>query len=520
LQTQPARYRLDLPAGQPIVSLTGQTPAREPSILDAKRLGEAMVDTPHNLENLSQIELRSIDYVPLGERHGTVRDQFTLWFGLNAVVFSAVLGGVPVLLGLNFLWSTIAIVLGVVVGLCMVGFHALQGPKLGIPQMIQSRAQFGFYGAVLFFAASIALDFGFLAAQLVIQAQAMNLLVGSIGIPGWIAILSIPVVALTIYGYDWIQLWQRWMTPILAVTFAVLIVQAIRFGGLHGHAARTEAPSLALFMESVGIFVIAMVSWAPYVSDYSRYLPASVKKGRLFWAVFLGCAIAEIATCVLGAYITALLPDASSTVAAVQQVAGGWALPLMALSLVGADAVNAYTGMLALASIVSCFKDVRSSKATRVLGSLLIIGLGTGCALFGYKSFVNNLANFLQVLLFIFIPWTAINLTDYFVVRRGEYDIPSFFTARGEYGGFVWRGLIPYALAVAAEVPFIDQTYYTGPLLGPLGGVDISWIVGGVAGVVFYLITVRFPMRSPPVGLDAGTTPLVRERPDPMQWPS
>jgi nucleobase:cation symporter-1, NCS1 family len=479
-------------------SNVGRAPLFATVDTERERRAEAMADTSYNQESLSQIEIRSIDYVPPEERHGTIRDQFTLWFGLNAVVFSVVLGGVPVLLGLNFLWSTIAIVVGVVIGLGMVGFHALQGPRLGVPQMIQSRAQFGFYGAVLFFAGSIALDFGFLATQLVIQAQAMNLVISSISIPAWIGILSIPVVVLTIYGYNWIRLWQRWMAPILAMTFAVLIVQAIRFGGLHGHAARTGAPSFALFMESVGLFVISLATWAPYVADYTRYLPASVNKAKLFWAVFLGCAIAAIATAVLGAYVTALLPDASSTVAAVQQVAGSWALPIMALSLVGADAVNAYTGMLALASIISCFKDVRSSKTMRVLGSLLIIALGTGCALLGYKSFVNNLSNFLAVLLFIFIPWTAINLTDYFVVRHGEYDVPSFFTPHGEYGGFVWRGLIPYALAVAVELPFISQTYYTGPLLGPLGGIDISWVVGGVAGVVFYLIAIRLPMRASP----------------------
>src|ERR1035438_5395415 len=82
----------------------------------------------------------------------------------------------------------IAIALGVIIGLVLVGFHAIQVSKLGVPQMIQSRGQFGFYGAVLVFAASIVLDFGFLAAQLVIQADAMNLLVSSISIPGWIAI--------------------------------------------------------------------------------------------------------------------------------------------------------------------------------------------------------------------------------------------------------------------------------------------------------------------------------------------
>ena len=47
--------------------------------------------------------------------------------------------------------------------------------------------------------------------------------------------------------------------------------------------------------------------------------------------------------------------------------------------------------------------------------------------------------------------------------------------------------------AVAAQVPFIDQAFYTGPLVAALGGIDISWVVGGVAGFVFYLIALAVP---------------------------
>jgi NCS1 family nucleobase:cation symporter-1 len=61
------------------------------------------------------------------------------------------------------------------------------------------------------------------------------------------------------------------------------------------------------------------------------------------------------------------------------------------------------------------------------------------------------------------------------------------------YDGVLWRGLIAYILAVAVQVPFIHQTFLTGPLVEPLGGIDISWVVGGVAGVAFYLIALRVP---------------------------
>jgi NCS1 family nucleobase:cation symporter-1 len=446
-------------------------------------------------DRLSQIEVRSIDHVPAEERHGKIRDQFTLWFGMNGNIFPVVLGGVAIFMGLNFLWAWITIVVGMSIGSVIVGLHAMQGPKLGVPQMIQSRGQFGFYGAVLVFAASIVLDFGFLAAQLVIQADAMNLLIPSLSIPGWIAILALPVIVLTIYGYEWIHLWQRWLTVILGITFVILFVQAVLHGGLRGTVAGTHAPSFALFMGATGIFVIAIISWAPYVSDYSRYLPESVSPTKTFWAVVLGCAVPGIFCATLGAYITGLLPHASSTVAVVRDIAGGWALPVMAGSLIGSDVANAYTGMLALASIASCFKDVRQSVATRVAGSLLLIAVGTGCALLGYQQFVNNLANFLNVLLYLFIPWTVINLTDYYLVRRGQYDVPSFFTPYGTYGGYRWPGLIAYVLAVGAEVPFIDQTFYTGPLVRTLGGIDISWVVGATTGFVFYLIALHVPTR-------------------------
>ena len=464
----------------------------------AERQGHVTTETPAAPPSwwAAGVEVRSIDEIPLAERHGRVRDQFTLWFGLNANIFVVVLGGVAVFLGLNLLWAGIAIVGGTLIGLVLVGFHAIQGPKLGVPQMIQSRGQFGFYGAVLVFAASIVLDVGFLAAQLVIQADAMNLLVSRVSVPAWIAILVVPVVVLTVFGYDWIHRFQRVMTPILAVTFLVVLFQAVSHGAPTGAAAAMAPPSFPAFMAAVGLFVVTVVSWAPYVSDYSRYLPPTVNLRRTFAAVTLGIGVPTVLCAFLGAYLTSLLPDASSTVAAIGQISGRWVLPVMAVSLIGSDVVNSYTGMLAAAGIVSCFRTVRRSITVRVAGSLLVIAAGTVCALLGHRHFVGDLSNFLGVLLYVLIPWSAINLVDYYLVQQGDYDVPSFFTPAGRYGGVLWPGWSRTSLAVAVQVPFIEQTFYTGSLVRLVGGVDISWIIGGVAGVVFYLLALRLTGRS------------------------
>jgi NCS1 family nucleobase:cation symporter-1 len=101
------------------------------------------------------------------------------------------------------------------------------------------------------------------------------------------------------------------------------------------------------------------------------------------------------------------------------------------------------------------------------------------------------------LLLVILIPWSAINLADYFLVRRGSYDVASFFTAAGAYGRFSWRGLLAYTTGLAAEWPFVSQEEYSGPLAGDLGGADISWLVGWFTAAIAYLLLAVLPGARP-----------------------
>src|SRR6202046_4502443 len=153
----------------------------------------------------AEIESHSIDIIPDSERGGKVSAQFTLWFATNTHVFNFVLGGFAVLFGLNVFWALISMFLGAFLGLAFTALHAVQGPRLGVPQMIQSRGQFGFYGAVFVFLASIVVDVGYLAAQQVVQAQSLNDLTSAVSIPVWIIIVTIPAVLLAIFGYGWVH---------------------------------------------------------------------------------------------------------------------------------------------------------------------------------------------------------------------------------------------------------------------------------------------------------------------------
>src|SRR3954470_9776567 len=89
------------------------------------------------------IEVRSIDWVPENERHGKLWHQGPLWFLGNFQYFSIPIGFLRPSLRLSLLWSILAGTPGILIGTVFMAFHASQGPTLGLPQMIQSRAQFG-----------------------------------------------------------------------------------------------------------------------------------------------------------------------------------------------------------------------------------------------------------------------------------------------------------------------------------------------------------------------------------------
>jgi NCS1 family nucleobase:cation symporter-1 len=53
-----------------------------------------------------------------------------------------------------------------------------------------------------------------------------------------------------------------------------------------------------------------------------------------------------------------------------------------------------------------------------------------------------------------------------------------------------------YLAAVAAEVPFMSTDFYTGGLVGRLGGADIAWIVGLLVAAAFYVALTRPMVRA------------------------
>ena len=209
----------------------------------------------------------------------------------------------------------------------------------------------------------------------------------------------------------------------------------------------------------------------------------------------------------LGAWIASLVATTTANpLGALATVSGLWIMFFMGISQIPGDTLNAYTGMLAFASLGTNskkFMAAQNRQTVRLTGIGIIFVIGTILACLSSAHFYSSFENFIGVLLFFFVPWSAINLVDYYLVKRGRYDVASFFTPEGVYGGFQWWACMCYVITLAVQVPFLDQLFYVGPLVSTLGGADISWIVGfGVASLLYLAGAKRFVGTQP--GLAGG----------------
>jgi NCS1 family nucleobase:cation symporter-1 len=95
------------------------------------------------------------------------------------------------------------------------------------------------------------------------------------------------------------------------------------------------------------------------------------------------------------------------------------------------------------------------------------------------SGFVSYFLNFIFALLFIMVPWAVINLMDFYLINKQSYDIDSIFAHDGGiYGKFNGKALCIYFIGILIQVPFLTNSFFTGPWANVIPDVDISWIVG------------------------------------------
>ncbi|MGO8973124.1 MAG: purine-cytosine permease family protein [Steroidobacteraceae bacterium] len=445
-----------------------------------------------NREQSTRLEIGTILPVPADQRHGTARDLFTVWFGANLMLLTVVTGGLAVtVFALPLGWALAALAVGNLVGGVFMALHSAQGPTLGVPQMVQTRGQFGSYGSLLVVVIVIVMYVGFMASNLVIGGESLALLAPAMGdVPGIALVGALSVVA-AIYGYDLIHAYTRIMSYGCG---AVLLLAAVWIVWVHGLPADVSGKNLfnvSGLLGTISAAALWQIAYAPYVSDYSRYMPKDTGARPAFWASYWGCTLGSLLPMMLGALVGLLTPKGSLVVGLAVLTKGIAPLVLIVFTvgIAAATAMNLYCGALSTLTVGQTLISRWSPNlSSRTVITVVLFGCALAAALLGKASFMVNYEGLILLLLYVLVPWTAINLVDYYFLRHGQYDVDAFFLRDGGiYGRVNTVAVVCYAMGILVQLPFVASPLYTGPVARAMGGVDLSWIVGlAVTSPVYY----------------------------------
>jgi NCS1 family nucleobase:cation symporter-1 len=434
-------------------------------------------------EQPTRLEIRTIQQIALNGRHGTARDLFTVWFGTNLNLLTIVTGGLAVsTFHLSFVWAVVGQTVGNLLGSIFMALHAAQGPRLGVPQMVQTRGQFGSYGSLLVVGIVIIMYVGFLASNYVVGGEAL-----ASAVPGWsegfgIWLLAVVGVIGTIYGHDLIHAYTRILSYAAGLLLAITFAWVLWVHGVPADFLSRNSFNLPGLLGTISVAALWDISYAPYVSDYSRYMPHDTGPKPAFWASYWGCALGSLLPMILGAVIAIAAPPGSlvSGLGLLTPGISSFVLIVFAGGIAASNAMNLYCGALSTLTFgQTLIPSWSPGPRARTLTTLALFVLSMTGAFLSKNSFLSNYEAFILLLLYVLVPWTAINLVDYYLLRHGEYDVAAFFRRDGGIYGLVnGPAVLCYVLGFLVQLPFVSNDLYTGPVARALGKTDLSWIVG------------------------------------------
>jgi nucleobase:cation symporter-1, NCS1 family len=424
------------------------------------------------------METHGIKPIPESNRYGSARRLFTVWFAPNVNMTGVFTGTLAIALGLGFWLGLLAMIIGTVIGSLPVAYLSTWGPRTGTAQLPLSRLAFGdgvVLPGIVQWLSSIAWD-GLVG---LFGGEALAALL-HIPFPLAVALVLLLQCVVGVFGYELIHRVEAVMTVVLAVTFAVLTVKLVSHHAVVTPATAHGTGLAGAFVLEVTIALSSAISWASYASDYSRYLPSATSRPKVFWYTLGGVALSYVAIQAIGVAAAGALTDQTAT--GVRTIMGGGVLGVVALLAIGlaaisSNAMNDYSGSLALQTVGVRLRRPVSACVVTVMAFFLILWIHHG----------NVAAKFTNVLLFVgyWIPgFVAIVAIDWIARSRGKTSIDPLAEHTTRRDAIV--AVATFLAGFGASVPFMDTSLFVGPAAQALAGADIAYFVGFVVTALLY----------------------------------
>jgi NCS1 family nucleobase:cation symporter-1 len=209
-------------------------------------------------------------------------------------------------------------------------------------------------------------------------------------------------------------------------------------------------------------------------------MPPSTSRKRVFWYSLGGIVASYVAIQAIGLASAAAL--SVQTAAGVRHIMGGGLLGVIALlaiglAAVGSNAMNDYSGSLALQTVGIRLRRPVSACVVTVAAFALILWLHNG----------NMATKFENVLLFVgyWIPgFVAIVAIDWRARSRGRATVDPLREHTSGRDAII--AVVTFLIGFGAAVPFMDTSLFVGPAAKAMHGADIAYFVAFVVTALLY----------------------------------
>ncbi|MGW4401387.1 purine-cytosine permease family protein [Amycolatopsis nivea] len=425
------------------------------------------------------IETHGITPIPAANRFGRPWRLAGVWFAPNLTMTAVFTGTLGATLGLGFTTGFVIALIGTVLGSLPVAWLSTWGPRTGTGQLPLARLPFG-RGVVL---PGLVQWLGSIAWDALVGLFGGEALAQLTGLPFWAAVLVVLVLQCTlgVFGYAVIHRVQAVMSVVLVVAFVALAVKVVLDHPITFADSATGGDFAGAVVLFSTITLSLAISWAPYASDFSRYLPAETRSSGVFWYTLLGLTASYAIGEGIGLALGTALGD--QTAAGVSTLLGGGvlgavALLVIALAAVSSNAMNDYSGSLALQTVGVRVRRPVSAVVVTVLAFALILWMHSG-------DLAAKFQNVLLVVSYWIPPFLGVVVPDWLRRTRRGREVDVLAELRRPVRS--WAALVAFVVGFAAAVPFMNTTVYTGPVAAALHGADLAYYAGFVVSLVAYL---------------------------------
>ncbi|MFI1093665.1 purine-cytosine permease family protein [Streptomyces sp. NPDC020917] len=502
-----------------------------------------MSQTDHPAPAIRQVERNGVNPVPDGERHGTPRSLFGVWFSWNVSILGVSYGIYVFGVGLNAWQAVLAGLLGYALSAVLVGILAVGGPRTGLPTLTQTRVAFGFHGnkfptffaylsnvgwkvTIITLASTTGAD---LFARLWPGAFADSHGKGTTaGVVVWFVVVLLVTVTVAVLGHAVIvrvERWIAWLTSVMTVVFIGLMIP-------HIHWSRIGDAPAGSFGQFVGGMILALtlvgIGFLNYGGDFARYLPRRTPApGVVGWTAG-GITLPVAVLLILGVLLVAGDPQLGSAAAADPVGALTALLPMwffvpfsivIVISLVAAAITGLYSSGLALLAL-----GVPVSRVGTTVINMVVISAGAFYLLFISTSFLATFQAFLALIAVVMGTMGGIQLLDFIRQRRLGWPVSQAMPAGQGGRNGRWTALLSLLVATVIGLGMVTSSdpniaKAVGFLLsddekkGVIGTTNVGVLVAMAVGAALYAL-LTFVLKLDPSRRTAlgGTAPAAGDR--------